>query len=203
MMAIRYWHVSCLESGRRGSQNRDPRVCRLSKGEIMMNRTSRFLTVFAGLALTASALASAQEPTGYKIMAGHYEEIRLALLDDSMNGIAGHAEGIRQAAEKLRRQFDAATASVPEDRSAECVALLPEIRDTAASLASKNTIEDVRETFGELSKLMVRYRRMVNDPGSVVVYCSMAEKVWIQPKGEIGNPYFGKSMARCGEIISD
>jgi hypothetical protein len=31
----------------------------------------------------------------------------------------------------------------------------------------------------------------------------MAQKVWLQPKGEIGNPYYGQSMARCGEFVSE
>jgi hypothetical protein len=43
---------------------------------------------------------------------------------------------------------------------------------------------------------------MLTEPNTVVVYCAMAEKVWIQPKGEIGNPYYGQSMARCGEVVS-
>jgi hypothetical protein len=31
----------------------------------------------------------------------------------------------------------------------------------------------------------------------------MAQQVWLQPKGEIGNPYYGQSMARCGEVVSE
>ena len=49
---------------------------------------------------------------------------------------------------------------------------------------------------------MVRYRQLVPDPQPVVVFCSMAQKVWLQPKGEIGNPYYGSSMLRCGKVVS-
>ena len=167
-----------------------------------MTRQFFVSTIAIGLALAASAFASAQEPSGYKAVAGHYEAIRQALLNDSTEGAAAHAESIRQEAERLLQGFDAASASVPAERSAECLEILPEIQNAAAWLASAGTLDETREVFGELSKAMVRYRQMLTNPDSVVVYCSMAEEVWIQPKGEIGNPYYGQSMARCGEIVS-
>lgn len=168
-----------------------------------MTRQILFSTTVIGLALLASTLASAQEPGGYKAMSGPYEAIRQALLNDNTEGVAANAERIRQAAETLRQDFDVATASVSMDRSAECLEILPEMQNSAALLASSGTLDEAREVFGELSKTMVRYRQMLEQPDSVVVYCSMAKKVWIQPKGEIGNPYYGQSMARCGEVVSE
>jgi hypothetical protein len=173
------------------------------KGGKPMTRQLIFSSIAIGLALAASVLASAQEPGGYKALTGHYEAIRQSLLNDSTEGVAEHAKSIRQAAEQLRLEFDAASASVPAERSAECLEILPEIQNAAAWLESTSTIDATREMFGELSKVMVRYRQMLTKTESVVVYCSMAEKVWIQPKGEIGNPYYGQSMARCGEIVSE
>jgi len=115
-------------------------------------------------------------------MAGHYEAIRQALLHDSLDGITTQAEELRQSAEELRLKFDAAT---------------------AAGLAPKIEIDDARASFGELSRATVRYRQMLAKPESMVVYCAMAEQVWIQPEGDIGNPYYGQSMAGCGEIVSE
>jgi hypothetical protein len=60
----------------------------------------------------------------------------------------------------------------------------------------------MRAAFGSLSKALVRYRQLVPDPAPVVVFCSMAQEVWLQPEGEIGNPYYGQSMARCGDVVS-
>ena len=50
---------------------------------------------------------------------------------------------------------------------------------------------------------MVQYRAQVEgDELPVVMYCSMAKKSWLQlAGGEIGNPYYGQSMARCGEAV--
>ena len=36
---------------------------------------------------------------------------------------------------------------------------------------------------------------------TVVAWCSMSKKSWLQPAGEIGNPYYGKEMPRCGEVV--
>jgi len=68
--------------------------------------------------------------------------------------------------------------------------------------AGAHDLAATRTAFGELSKPMVRYREMVSGDRPMVVYCPMAKKPWLQPKGEIGNPYFGQSMATCGTIVS-
>lgn len=137
-----------------------------------MNRKLLALTLATGLALAASPLTLAQETSGYKAMAEHYEAIRQALLNDNTRGVAAHAESISQAAATLRENFDVATASIQTDRG-------------AALLATTATLQEARDAFGELSTTMVKYRQMLTKPESVVAYCSMAEKAWIQPKGEI------------------
>ena len=168
-----------------------------------MTRKLLVLTLATGLAMAASSDALAQETSGYKAIAEHYEAIRQALLNDTTQGVAAHAESIRQATEALREDFDVTTASIPADRSADCLEILPDIQNGAALLAAAGTLDKARDLFGELSRTMVEYRQMLVEPESVVAYCSMAKKTWIQPKGEIGNPYYGQSMARCGEIVSD
>jgi hypothetical protein len=150
-----------------------------------MNRKLLVLTLATGLALAASPLTLAQETSGYKAMAEHYEAIRQALLNDNTQGVAAHAESISQAAATLRENFDVATASIQTDRSADCLEILPEIQSGAALLATTATLQEARDAFGELSTTMVKYRQMLTKPESVVAYCSMAEKAWIQPKGEI------------------
>ena len=49
---------------------------------------------------------------------------------------------------------------------------------------------------------MVRYRAEVEGERPAVGYCPMAAKSWLQLDGEeIGNPYYGQSMASCGEVV--
>ena len=48
---------------------------------------------------------------------------------------------------------------------------------------------------------MIVYRNATSEePRPVVAYCSMAKHSWLQPKGEIENPYFDASMRACGEV---
>jgi len=136
------------------------------------------------LVLAACSAALADEPAVYREISGHYEAIRQALLHDTTEDIARHAESIMEIASGASEQY-------------------PAIKDSAAKLQSSGTLAEAREAFGELSKPMVRLRQMISNPESVVVYCSMAKKAWLQPEGEIGNPYYGQSMARCGKIVSE
>jgi hypothetical protein len=158
-----------------------------------MKQKSVSLVIGLILVLAASSPALADESAAYKEIAGHYEAVRQALLHDTTEGIARHAKSISEIA----------AASAPEDSSSEALELFELIRDSAAKLKSSGTMAEAREAFGELSKPMVRLRQMVSNPESIVVYCSMAKKAWLQPEGEIGNPYYGQSMARCGKIVSE
>jgi Cu(I)/Ag(I) efflux system membrane fusion protein len=156
-----------------------------------------------GAALIVPISARAAEPVGYESIAAHYESIRQALLHDHMDGVASQALSLRQESERLGEGFEASVAAVPEDRAADCLEILPELRAAADEVAAAADLTEAREAFGVLSKAMVRYRQMLAEPDTVVVYCPMAEQVWLQPEGEIGNPYFGQQMARCGQLVSD
>lgn len=159
------------------------------------------LTLVAALAATTLALASGV--SAFDRVLGHYETVRQALLHDSTDGVADAAGGIEQELEALGTGFTAGAAGIRADGAGELRSLLPAMRAAAAGLRSATTIEDAREAFGALSKAMVRYRRLVAEPEPVVAFCPMAQQVWLQPEGEIGNPYYGQGMARCGEIVSE
>jgi hypothetical protein len=38
----------------------------------------------------------------------------------------------------------------------------------------------------------------VTEDKVTVMYCPMARASWVQPNGPVANPYYGKSMLRCG-----
>ncbi|NBQ40151.1 MAG: DUF3347 domain-containing protein [Alphaproteobacteria bacterium] len=38
----------------------------------------------------------------------------------------------------------------------------------------------------------------VTEKKVTVMYCPMARAVWVQPTGQVENPYFGAAMLRCG-----
>lgn len=154
-----------------------------------MNRQRTFvlalaLAFLAGSAGPASAAPAAPAPSGLDQVLDHYEAVRKALLVDSTAGVAGHAAAIRKLA-----------AAAPAD-------LQKEIAAAAGKLAAAKGLEPAREAFYELSRPLVRWREAAGSKRTVVAYCSMTKKSWLQPAGEIGNPYYGKEMPRCGEVVS-
>jgi len=68
-------------------------------------------------------------------------------------------------------------------------------------VAQATDLERARHAFAELSDAMIAYRgKSKEQPKPVVVYCSMAKHSWLQPKGDISNPYLDASMLTCGEV---
>lgn len=168
----------------------------------MKKRNAVFLGLATMVAAMTAPVATAGDASAFESLNENYEAIRITLLNDNMKGIADNARLIEESATKLQRHYSASHAGVSADNAAACEALLPEISEAAGRLAKASEIEAAREAFGELSKPMVRYREMVSGERPVVVYCPMAKKAWLQPEGEIGNPYYGQSMARCGNVVS-
>lgn len=148
-----------------------------------MNRIGMTLLALA-LLLTAGPAVSAPAPAGFDAVLGHYEAVRKALLADTVAGVPGHAAEIAKLAK-----------GAPAD-------LAPQIANAAKKLSAAKDLKTARDAFYELSKPMVRWREAAGSKANVVAYCSMSKRSWLQPKGEIGNPYYGKSMATCGEVVS-
>ncbi len=166
-------------------------------------RRLRTTLIFSMLLALGIGSTRAAESSTFERMLTHYESIRQALLNDETEGVADHARHIEHLAHALEQDFSEETAGIRGDRADDLRALLPTLREAAGKLAESANITDARTSFGELSRAMVRYRQMTADPLPAVAFCSMARAVWLQPQGEIGNPYYGQSMARCGEFVSE
>lgn len=72
----------------------------------------------------------------------------------------------------------------------------------AATMEKAADLKAARAAFAAVSEEVIRYRESRRSNRPVVAYCSMEKKSWLQPEGEIGNPYVDASMRRCGEIKS-
>jgi hypothetical protein len=152
-----------------------------------------------GIALATTA----EEMNVYQEVSRHYEAIRLALLEDSLEGVSGHAESIEQSMTTLAADFQAGRCGVASDRAEECEELLPEISAAAQQIVKGNGLDEIRAAFFELSKPLGRYRKLTGDLDTKVMFCPMAKKAWVQPGDEIGNPYLGAEMPGCGQVIAD
>ena len=166
-------------------------------------RTKILATVALVLAPGLITRAHASEATAYEEILSRYEAIRLSMLNDEMRDVAMHARAIEDRVAALRAMFDAHDAGVPPEKAAECQALLPELGDSAEQLAEAEDLSKAREALFDLSKPLGRYRKLAGTEGSIVAYCPMAKKAWVQPHGEIGNPYMGLEMPTCGNRIAD
>ena len=78
--------------------------------------------------------------------------------------------------------------------------MLPHIENRALEVAAAGDLEDVRIELAELTKPLVRWHELVEGSPTVVAYCSMVKKAWLQPDEAIGNPY-APQMLRCGEVV--
>lgn len=160
------------------------------------------LLALALVAGNANAADTAGTAGGFPSLFAPYESVRKALLADSVAGVPQQAKALAAQARALHQGFSPQAAGVPAGKAAAAKALLPEIAAGADRLAAAKDLEAARAAFGDLSQTMVRYRELAAGQKPVVVYCPMAERSWLQPAGEIGNPYYGRSMATCGEVVS-
>jgi hypothetical protein len=71
----------------------------------------------------------------------------------------------------------------------------------AKAVAAAGSITDARKAFKALSAHAVALAR--GRPGFFIAHCSMfpGGADWVQTTEEISNPYWGKSMPGCGEIV--
>ncbi|MDX1583855.1 MAG: efflux RND transporter periplasmic adaptor subunit, partial [Thermoanaerobaculia bacterium] len=130
---------------------------------------------------------------------GAYEQIRLLLAADTIEGIEAHADHLaallREARERgpetgapISRQLDDATAA-------------------ADRLREVSTIEDARAHFGELSSHLIAVVSPVSGlrAGWHLFSCPMVEgehNLWLQPSDQLENPYMGQEMPSCGSVES-
>jgi hypothetical protein len=84
----------------------------------------------------------------------------------------------------------------------EVAALLPEVERFAGELAAAKDLPAARDAFYRLSQPLVRWHGATGRHDVAVTYCSMARRSWLQPAAKpTGNPYYGKQMATCGEVV--
>lgn len=115
---------------------------------------------------------------GTKIYAS-YETTRQALIKTSVAEVQAGAKQIAIAARAEKQVAIAAKADA-----------LAKVADLAAA----------RNAFAALSDEMINFRASDKGDRPIVVYCPMEKKSWLQPKGEVGNPYLSAGMRKCGEI---
>lgn len=129
-----------------------------------------------------------------------YEGARVALVADRLEVARQHGGELRRVLDGIAGELTAERAGVSAEELADVRASLPELEAAAGELAAATDLETARDAFYALTKPLVRWRQAAGE-GPEVAYCPMKKRSWLQPGGEIGNPYYGRSMADCGERV--
>jgi hypothetical protein len=164
----------------------------------MMRDTTICMLAALGMALPAAAGGGG----GFAALAEDYETVRSALLHDTLEGVGPAARELAAEAGSLAGDVSAARLGVPPAAADEATALLPKVAAGARAVAGKKDLTAARAAFGELSATLIRLQELVPGSDLVVAYCPMAKASWLQPDDELGNPYMGQRMARCGSVKS-
>ncbi len=139
----------------------------------------------------------------FAVVVAHYETARLALLEDRSDGVAEQGGAIATALRTLRADFSTEAAGVDVDQGDAARSLMDELIVAADALAAAEDLTASRDAFFALSKPLVRFRAIATGDRPIVGYCPMAKKSWLQPRGELGNPYHGLAMAECGVVVDE
>ncbi len=130
---------------------------------------------------------------------GAYEEIRIRLAQDSL-------DGLKPRAERLATSLRAAATGLGDEPEAKQEATTG--ADAATRLAEAEDLERARGAFSAVSHSLVRLisadARLAK--GKHVFECPMAKgfgfNEWVQPSATLSNPYMGKKMSTCGDEVS-
>jgi Cu(I)/Ag(I) efflux system membrane fusion protein len=124
-----------------------------------------------------------------------YEEIRGSLAQN-------RHEDLADPAFRLKSAVDQAAGALGEDFSPRVRETFTEASRTAASLGAAPDLQTARQSFGEVSRLLLTLAEV--DPrlleGWHVFSCPMTSTYpkWIQRSAELENPYMGTGMTTCG-----
>ncbi|MCB9556614.1 MAG: DUF3347 domain-containing protein [Deltaproteobacteria bacterium] len=159
--------------------------------------TSKLLLIVAFVAtpLTLNASTKKFDKSMQPVLKA-YLAIQKALAADTTATVARDAKKLAAAAKKVDVK------KLKGEHAAHYAELPKKLVSAAGQLVAAKDVKAMREAFKALSKPMAMWATMSKLKQVNVVFCSMAKGSWLQAGKAIRNPYYGKKMLTCGEIIS-
>jgi len=159
-----------------------------NKEEAMKKSLIAFTVLLVGLTVSTPALRAEESSPGADLMT-LYGKVHDALADDSQVGVVGAAVALSKRATALA---ESAKDRAPYEALAK-----------AASAMQAGDLDGLREQFKELSTAMAAVVKAGGISDAQLYYCPMAKAYWLQKSGDevAHNPYYGKSMSRCGAKV--
>ena len=165
----------------------------------MISRKVFFATLAVAALVSGATFVSAQEKKadekkGIAYDLSHYLPVRTLLAADKLTG-EKDKPGVKEHADLLAKSDDKAIAKAGEE--------------LAKALATKtDDVAAARKIFGDLSNALIAEIDALNKKGEkfqqvFVFECSMTKPYgkWVQESKEIGNPYQGSKMPKCGKLL--
>ena len=94
--------------------------------------------------------------------------------------------------------YEKVRSALAADDLAAAKAAASDIGNDGMPLVKSTSLKEARVAFEKLSDKAKQLA--AGQPGYYVANCPMLKKDWVQTSEKIGNPYYGKEMASCGEI---
>jgi len=162
----------------------------------MRHDPTPFLLALGLLATAGTAHAKGSFDDTMARIADQYLIVSGALATDKTDGVPAAAATIG----KLAATLDATGA--PKEHAAHYAKVPVRLLAGAKQLAAAKDIAAMREALEALSRPVAMWAGMSGRDRYNVAYCSMAKGSWLQKGKVILNPYYGKSMLHCGELVS-
>ncbi len=139
--------------------------------------------------------------TALKPLYGTYFHIQAFLAGDDPAGAKGGYEALAQAVDSVDMKL------LEGHPHMVWMELSRKLKNDAVAGGDAKTLEEAREAFRDLSQDVISLEKQFGHAGKATYYllfCSMAfankGAYWLQENKETRNPFFGKSMLKCGKI---
>jgi hypothetical protein len=116
----------------------------------------------------------------------------------ALTGATGATGPLSESEKQFLAAYEKARTALTADDLSGTKAVANDLGAEGADLAKSNSLKEARAVFEKLSDKAKQLA--AGQPGYYVVHCPMLKKDWVQMSEKIGNPYYGKEMATCGEI---
>ena len=109
-----------------------------------------------------------------------------------------HAGSLSENDKQFLAAYEKVRSALAADDLPGTKAAATDLGADGADLTKSVSLKEARSAFEKLSDKAKTLA--AGQSGYYVVNCPMLKKDWVQTSEKIGNPYYGKEMATCGEI---
>ena len=112
--------------------------------------------------------------------------------------LTSHAADLSAEDKEFLAKDEKVRAALATDNLENARKAAADLGEEGSAINKSDKIVTARAEFSKLSEHAIKLAS--GQKGYYVVNCPMVQKDWVQPAGQISNPYAGQSMPTCGAI---